>query len=108
MIYFPDTVLTRYTYTHEGKGVYGETVNSYEPAGDVLVDFQNETNVEIAQAYGVDLQNLYKAYVDINISLTDNDKFKDDKGNFYHVLGQIKKYPKFHKYQKLHLVRERD
>lgn len=107
MIHFPDITLHRYTYTTTGKGVYGETIHGYEYCDDIIVDFQNESNVEIAKQYGVELQNLYKIYCDINVTLEDNDQLQDDNGNTYHIIGNVQKYPKFHKYQKAHIVLER-
>lgn len=107
MIYFPDTYLKRFTLTGDKMGVYGEQIKTYVYEDTVHVDFQNENNVEIAHNYGVDLQNLYKIYAPLELNLNDTDKYQDDKGNSYHVIGNIQKYPKFHKYQKLHIVRER-
>ena len=107
MIHFPDTILHRYSYTENGTGVYGEHIKRYEYIDDITVDFQNENNTEIARQYGVDLQNLYKIYCDIDVSLNDNDKLHDTDGNTYHIVGNIQSYPKFHKYKKAHLVRER-
>lgn len=107
MIHFPDTTLKRYTYTNESTGIYGEHITRYEYSNDIIVDFQNESNTEIAHEYGVDLQNLYKIYVNINESLNDTDQLKDNEGNTYHIIGNIQKYPKFHKYQKAHIVLER-
>lgn len=107
MIFFPDTTLHRYTYTSTGTGVYGETVKGYEYADDITVDFQHENNEETAHEYGVDLQNLYKIYTDISTTLNDNDQLHDNDGNIYHIVGQVKRYPKFHRYQKAHIIRER-
>ena len=107
MIFFPDTVLKRYTYTTTGTGVYGETTRGYEYAEDITVDFQNENNQEIAHQYGVDLQNIYKIYADIETTIEDNDKLVDNDGNEYHILGNVQRYSKFHKYQRAHLVRTR-
>lgn len=107
MIYYPDTLLKRYTYTDTSTGIYGETVQKYEYTDDILVDFQEESNQEIAKDYGVELQNLYKIYADINTPLNDTDQLEDQNGTVYHIVGNVKHYKKFHKYQKAHLVRER-
>lgn len=107
MIYFPDKTLHRYTQTTDGTGVYGETVTSYTYADDILCDFQNETNAEYAQEYGLDLQNVYKIYVDESSTIHDTDKLHDDDGNIYHIIGQIEHYTKFHHYKRVHIVRER-
>jgi hypothetical protein len=87
--------------------VYGETVEEYVYTDDIVVDFQNESNVEIAKSYGVELQNLYTIYLDIDTTLEDNDQLRDSNGNRYHIIGQVQHYPKFHKYTKAHIVRER-
>ena len=108
MIHFPNATLQRYSYARQdGGGIYGESIYEYTYIDDVLVDFQNEGNAEVAHSYGVELQNLYKIYADESISLNDNDKFKDAEGNMYHIIGNIQKYNHFHHYQKAHLVKER-
>lgn len=107
MTFFPDTVLKRYTYTEQGTGVYGESINEYVYADDILVDFQNESNIEYAHQYGVDLQNLYKIYTDISNTLEDTDQLRDDDGNMYHIIGNVQKYSHFHNYLKAHIVRDR-
>jgi len=107
LIHFPDTTLQRYTLQTSGTGVYGETVGEYVYTDDIVVDFQNESNVEIAKQYGVELQNLYKIYLDINTPLNDTDQLRDKEGNRYHIIGQVQHYKKFHRYTKAHIVRER-
>ena len=107
MIHFPDTTLQRYTYNNNATGIYGETVQKYKYADDITVDFQNENNQEIAKEYGVELQNLYKIYLDLGVTLNDNDQLRDSSGNKYHIVGQVQKYKKFHKYQRAHIVRDR-
>ena len=107
MIHFPDTTLQRYTLQTSGTGVYGETVEEYVYTDDIVVDFQNESNVEIAKQYGVELQNLYTIYSDISTPLDDTDQLRDTEGNRYHIIGQVQRYPKFHRYTKAHIVRER-
>ena len=107
MIHFPDTTLQRYTYNNNATGIYGETVQKYKYADDITVDFQNENNQEIAKEYGVELQNLYKIYLDLGVTLNDNDQLRDSNGNKYHIIGQVQKYKKFHKYQRAHIVRDR-
>ncbi len=107
MIHFPDTTLQRYTLHSSGTGVYGETITEYVYTDDIQVDFQNESNVEIAKSYGVELQNLYRIYLDQSTPLSDTDQLRDNNGNRYHIIGQVQRYPKFHKYAKAHIVRER-
>ena len=107
MIFFPDKTLHRYTYTDEHVGVYGETIRSYEYCDDIVCDFQHENNQEYAHAYGVDLQNLYKIYVDESITLDDTDELCDDAGNKYHIIGNIQHYTHFHNYQRVHIVLKR-
>ena len=107
MIYFPDTTLHRYVYSENGTGLYGEGIKEYVYADDIPCDLQNETNNEIIHEYGVDKQNLYKCFIDINVNINDTDQLRDAAGNIYYITGNIQKYPKFHKYQKVHLVKER-
>lgn len=107
MIHFPDTTLQRYTLQTSGTGVYGETVEEYVYTDDIVVDFQNESNVEIAKQYGVELQNLYTIYLDLSTPLGDTDQLRDTEGDRYHIIGQVQHYKKFHKYTKAHIVRER-
>lgn len=108
MIHFPDKTLHRHGIVEvSGAGVYGETIQQYEYIDDITVDFQNETNNEIAHEYGVELADLYKIYLDIDTILEDNDKLVDDNGTEYDIIGGIKKYTKFHKYQKAHLQKRR-
>ena len=106
MIFFPDKTMQRYVLTTNGKGVYGETRQTYVYADDILVDFQNESNHEVAKAYGVELQNLYKIYTDINTTINDTDHLELE-GNVYHIIGNVKRYTKFHNYQKAHLILNR-
>lgn len=107
MIHFPDKTLHRYILTEEKNGIYGETIQKYIYADDITVDFQNETNNEIAHSYGVELKDLYKIYTDINTPLNPHDRLKDENKICYDIMGGVQKYPKFHKYQKAHLVRRR-
>jgi len=101
--FFPDTVLHRYSYNEDGTGVYGEKVGSYTYTDDITVDFQNESNAQVAHEYGVELSDLYKIYLDINTTLCESDELHDDNDNIYTIVGGIQRYPKFHKYQKAHL-----
>ena len=107
MIYFPNMTLHRYVLGDAGKGLYGETIHDYTYADDIRVDFQNETNQEIAHEYGVDLQNLYKLYINLSVTINDTDQLRDDNSNKYHIIGNIMKYNHFHKYQVAHIVLER-
>ena len=107
MIHFPNKTLHRYTYTLETNDIYGTKTRDYQYADDITIDFQNESNQEIAHAYGVDLQNLYKIYAETETQLNDTDQLRDDEGNKYHIIGNIQVYDHFHNYKKAHLVRER-
>ena len=109
MTFFPDKTLQRYTLSSiSGAGVYGETVQEYTYTDDIIVDFQNESNNEIAHSYGVELKDLYKIYTDLSTTLLDTDELHDTDGNIYTIIGGVQRYPKFHKYQKAHIVRRRD
>ena len=107
MIYFPDTTLQRYTFTKTGTGVYGEDIKTYEYADDILCDFQNESNNEIAHSYGIELKDLYKIYVDLSVTINASDMLVDTAGNKYDIIGSIMCYKKFHHYKKIHLVKRR-
>lgn len=107
MIHFPNLTLHRYTYTKETSDVYGATTYEYEYSDDVLVDFQNESNQEIREAFGVERDNLYKIYFDKDTIINDNDELRDDEGNKYEIIGEIRKYTHFHNFQKANLTRKR-
>ena len=106
MIHFPDTTLQRHVPTTSSTGVYGETTTEYAYSSDIIVDFQNESNNEVARSYGVELEDLYKIYLDINTPLGESDLLYKDN-DCYEIIGGIKEYPKFHKYKKAHLRRRR-
>lgn len=101
--FFPDKTLHRYSQTNTGSGVYGETIKKHEYVDDILVDFQNETNNQVAHDYGIELSDLFKIYLDIDTPLVESDMLQDDKDNQYLIIGGIQEYPKFHKYKKAHL-----
>ena len=87
--------------------MYGATTLEYEYAGDVLVDFQNEQNKEIREAFGVAKDNLYKIYFDEDTIIHDSDELRDDEGNTYIIIGEIREYTHFHHYRKANLIRKR-
>ena len=107
MIHFPDTVLHRKCIVETSGGVYGETIQEYVYTDDITCDFQNETSSELAHAYGIELSDMYKIYLDISTSLNASDILYDDEGNTYEVIGSVKEYGKFHKYKKAELRRSR-
>lgn len=107
MIHFPDTTLQRYSYNENSTGVYGETVGTYTYTNDILVDFQNETNQEIAHAYGVELKDLFKIYIDHDTTLLESDQLHNTNGDVYTIIGGIQEYKKFHHYKKAHIIRHR-
>lgn len=105
MIFFPNKTLERYTYTSEEKGLYDEDIIEYEYADTVLVDFQNENNQETAQAYGIELHNLYVIYFDNSTIINDTDILKD-QNRTYKIIGNIREYNHFLGYKKANLVLE--
>lgn len=107
MIYFPNMTMKRYTYTTDGVGVYGEQTKGYTYSNDITVDFQNETNTEIAKQYGVEKGNLYKIYLPLDVELLDTDLLIDPDGNEYLIVGEVKRYDHYHNYTKAHLVHVR-
>ena len=107
MIFFPNKILKRYTYTKNGKGLYDENILSYEYIDDVQVDFQNETNSETAKDYGVELEDLYKIYFNDLTVIESTDMLEDDRGNRYHIIGGIQEYSHFLNFKKAHLQLER-
>ena len=107
MIHFPNKTFKRYTYTAEETGVYGETVPAYEYADDVQADFQHENNIEVARAYGLEKQNLYKAYIARDAIIDDTDVLVDDDGEQYTIIGEVQEYDHFHDYKRIHLAHAR-
>lgn len=101
--FFPDVTLRRYTMSSASTGVYGETIKKPVYNDDIIVDFQNETNIQVAHDFGVELSDLYVVYMDISTTLLESDILEDDAGNLYSIIGGIQEYPKFHKYKKAHL-----
>lgn len=105
MIYFPDKILHRYTYQESNTtGAYYEDMHEYVYADDILVDFQNENNQEFRHLYGVDKQNLYKIYLDLDTPLNYSDQLHDDAGNIYTIIGDVQEYSHLHSYKKAHLI----
>ena len=107
MIHFPNRVLRRYTYTKKKQDIYGADTYEYEYTDDLHVDFQNETNKETREEYGVEKNNLYKIYLDKNTPLNSSDELRDDDGNTYIIVGEIQEYNHFHDYKKAHLIKKR-
>lgn len=107
MIYFPNTTLHRYTLTQTGEDVYGATIQEYEYADDVQVDFQNESNKEIREEFGVSKENLYKIYFNKDTIINDTDQLHDENGDIYEVIGEIRSYNHFHDYKKANLIKRR-
>jgi hypothetical protein len=99
--------MKRYTYTTDGVGVYGEQTKDYNYSNDITVDFQNESNTEIAKQYGVEKGNLYKIYLPLDVELLDTDLLIDPDGNEYLIIGEVKRYDHYHNYIKAHLVHVR-
>lgn len=106
-LFFPNMKMKRYTRTPHGKGVYGEKVKQYTYTGDINVDFQHENNQEIARRYGVERENLYKIYINLDTTLMDDDLLVDHNGLEYQVVGEIQDYNHFHNYRRVHLQRSR-
>lgn len=107
MIYFPNTTLHRYTLTKNGEDVYGATIQEYEYADDVQVDFQNENNKEIREEFGVTKENLYKIYFNKDTIINDTDQLRDETGDIYEIIGEIRSYNHFHNYKKANLIKRR-
>lgn len=107
MIHFPNKTLQRYTLTQSGEDVYGATIQEYEYADDVQVDFQNENNKELREQFGVTKENLYKIYFNKDTNINDTDQLHDTNGDVYEVIGEIREYTHFHNYKKANLVKRR-
>lgn len=107
MIFFPDTTLKRYTLTQSSTGVYGEPRMEYEYADDITCDFQNDSNMESANTYGVELADLYKIYIDKDTPLGDTDHLVSEDGTEYHIVGGVQDYTNQLSYKKAQLVRQR-
>lgn len=108
MIFFPNKVLRRFTYTNKGRGLYGEAQYEYEYAGDILVDFQNTSIQESMKEYGDERHNQFKIYLDINTVLNDTDELRDENNNRYQIIGNIQTYSHIIKYKKAFLALKRD
>ena len=107
-LFFPNMTMKRYTLTtSQRRGVYGETVKEYQYTCDLRVDFQHENNLEYAQRYGVERDNLYKIYTDLSVTLLDDDVLVDPEGKEYQIIGEIQDYNHFHNYRRVHLQRSR-
>lgn len=107
MIFFPNKTLQRYTPTQDSVDVYGATTKQYEYTEDVQVDFQNETNKEEREAFGVTKENLYKIYFDKNTNINSTDQLHDTNGDIYEIIGEIRDYNHFHDYKKANLIKRR-
>ena len=109
MIYFPNKTLERYTLTINSTDIYDAPTKEYVYTDTVTLDFQESNNQQIAEAYGVELQNLYKAYLDSTTEFNDSDILYDPTlHRTYRVLGNVQIYTHFHNYKKLNLVLERE
>ena len=107
-LFYPNMTMKRYTYTTDGIGVYGETIQSYNYTDDILVDFQHENNQEYAERYGVERDNLYKIYIDEGTNLNDDDLLVGPDDREYQIIGEVQLYNHFHHYKRVHLVHSRE
>lgn len=87
-MYFPNTTMRIYTYTDSNDSdAYGNPKKSYVYRETVNVDFQASSRRDKLTEAGEILQDTYKIYLDDNVTVNNNDIFRDPDGNTYTVIG---------------------
>ena len=66
---------------------YGNPRKSYVYRETVPVDFQSGSRNDRLTEAGELLQDIYKLYLDVNVSVAPTDIFRDPDGNTYTVIG---------------------
>jgi hypothetical protein len=88
MPYFPNTTLKQYSYSESAElDEYGNPIESYVFVRDVRVDFQQASEKDRLTSAGELLQDTYRIFMDINLSVEPNDIFKDNNGDTYTIIG---------------------
>lgn len=87
-MYFPNTTMQIFTYTNLSEtDAYGNSKKGYVYRETVPVDFQASGRRDKLTEAGELLQDTYKIYLDVNVTVNSNDIFKDPDGNTYTVIG---------------------
>ena len=66
---------------------YGNPSKGYVYRENVPVDFQSGSRNDRLTEAGELLQDIYKLYLDVNVSVAPTDIFRDPEGNTYTVIG---------------------
>ena len=86
--FFPNMTMEIYTYTDsKDSDAYGNPKKEYVYRETVQVDFQASSRKDTLLQSGEILQDVYKLYMDSNITINENDIFKDENGNTYTIIG---------------------
>ena len=87
-MYFPNVELDIYTYTDLPEtDAYGNSKKGYLYRETVPVDFQASSRRDKLTEAGEILQDVYKIYLDVNVTVNSNDIFRDPDGNTYTIIG---------------------
>lgn len=88
MVYYPNMSMDICSYTDtEQTDAYGNPRKGYVYRETVPVDFQSGSRNDRLTEAGELLQDIYKIYLDVNISVAPTDIFRDSDGNTYTVIG---------------------
>lgn len=88
MVYFPNTTLKQYSYSESSVlDDYGNPTESYVYLRDVRVDFQQASEKDRLTSAGELLQDVYRIFMDVSLSVEPNDIFMDDEGDTYTIIG---------------------
>ena len=88
MPYYPNMEMQIFTYTNLAEtDAYGNSKKGYVYRETVPVDFQASSRRDKLTEAGELLQDTYKIYLDVNVTVNSNDVFRDEDGNTYTVIG---------------------
>lgn len=88
MPYYPNTTMDIFSYVElQETDSYGNSKKSYLYKETVHVDFQASSRRDKLTEAGEILQDTYKIYLDVNITVNSNDIFRDPEGNTYTIIG---------------------
>ena len=88
MVYYPNMSMDICTYTDtESTDAYGNPIKGYVYRETVSVDFQSGSRNDRLTEAGELLQDIYKIYLEVNVTLDSTDIFRDTDGNTYTIIG---------------------
>ena len=88
MVYYPNMRIDICSYTDtDVTDAYGNPRKGYVYRETVPVDFQSGSRNDRLTEAGELLQDIYKLYLDVNVSVAPTDIFRDPEGNTYTVIG---------------------